>query len=434
MRPYSHAAAAEADGFRPCLRCRPDRVPERGWIDGPELVCRAMRAVAAGALDGATEDVLAARLGISARHLRRLFDAHVGATPSQVARSRRAHFARRLLDDTDLPVTRVAEAAGFASVRQLNRVVMDVFRFTPTELRAKRQAADRSVVDGGLVLHLPYRPPLAWDAVLAFLAPRAIPGVEAVDLATRTYRRTVSLGGYPGAIEVWDEPARGTLGLRAHLPDFAGLVHLVARVRALFDLDADPAVVDAALARDRGMRAAVRRRPGVRVPGAIAPLEVGVRAVLGQQISVAAATRLAGRLVDAFGTPVAGLHDLGLTHVFPAAETLATADLAAIGVPRRRARAVAAVAGAISTGALDGAAGRGQEALVGALEGLPGVGPWTAQYVAMRGFGERDAIPLTDLGLRRAFGDVAARAARWRPWRAYGAMHGWLGPPPAPGR
>ena len=173
--PFPYAAAAEAAGYRPCLRCRPDRVPEPGWIDAPELVCRALRAISDGALDGATEDALAAQLGVSPRHLRRMFDAHVGATPSEVARSRRAHFARRLLDDTDLSIADVGFAAGFNSVRQMNRVMKEVFRFTPQELRARRRRPDRNVVDGGLDLQLPYRPPLAWDALLAFLAPRRDP-------------------------------------------------------------------------------------------------------------------------------------------------------------------------------------------------------------------------------------------------------------------
>src|SRR5262245_3716466 len=239
-QPYAYAAAAEAAGFRPCLRCRPDRQPEPGWIDAPELVCRAMRHIVDGALDGATEDDLAARLGVSARHLRRLFDTHVGATPSEVARSRRAHFARRLLDDTDLTIAEVGYAAGFASVRQMNRVMKDVFHFTPQELRARRRKPDRCVADGGLELRVPYRPPLAWDAMLEFLAPRAIPVVEAVDLGDGIYRRTIELGGEPGVIEVWNEPERDALRLRAHLSDFARLVHLVAGVRRLFDLDADP--------------------------------------------------------------------------------------------------------------------------------------------------------------------------------------------------
>jgi AraC family transcriptional regulator of adaptative response / DNA-3-methyladenine glycosylase II len=428
-RPYTSAAAAEAAGFRPCLRCRPDREPVPGWVEAPELVCRALRAIADGALDDATEDALAARLGVSARHLRRLFDLHVGATPAEVARSRRAHFARRLLDDTDLPLAQVATAAGFNSVRQFNRVMKEVFRFTPNDLRARRRAPDRLVADGGLELRMPYRAPLAWTPMLSFLAPRAIPGVEMVDLDAGAYRRVIELAGAPGVMEVWDEPERSSLRLRLHLPTFDGLVHLLASVRRLFDLDADPTVIDAALARDRMLRPLVRARRGVRVPGAVDPLEVSVRAVIGQQISVAGATTLAGRVVERFGTPVPGIAALGLTHLFPDASTLAKADLTEVGLTSPRGRAVNELARAVATGDLELHRARDLEHTLAELQALPGFGPWTAHYVAMRACGERDAFPASDLGLRRVLGDdPAARAESWRPWRAYGAVQIWLGP------
>ena len=429
MRPYAYAAAAEADGFRPCLRCRPDREPAAGWIEAPELVCRALRAISSGALDGATEDDLAARLGVSARHLRRLFDEHIGATPAQVARSNRAHFARRMLDETDLPVTHVAVAAGFNSVRQMNRVIKDVFAFTPSELRARRRIPDRLVADGGLELRVPYRAPLAWSTMLTFLAPRAIPGVESVDVEHGVYRRLVELGGEPGVIEVWDTPADEALRLRAHLPELDGLVHLVAAVRRLFDLDADPAVIDAVLARDRMLRPLVRRTRGLRVPGAVDPFEVAVRAVLGQQVSVAAATRLCGRLVETHGRPVPGVGALGLTHLFPSPATLAAADLTAVGLPRARAEAVRGLAEAVASGRLVLTAGRGLDDTVATLRALRGFGEWTAHYVAMRACGERDAFCASDLGVRRALGPAgASRAEAWRPWRAYGALHLWCAP------
>jgi AraC family transcriptional regulator of adaptative response / DNA-3-methyladenine glycosylase II len=429
-KPYAYAAAAEAAGFRPCLRCRPDRLPEPGWIDAPELVCRAMRAIADGALDDANEDELADQLGVSARHLRRLFDQHIGATPSEVARSKRAHFARRLLDDTDLSMTDISAAAGFNSVRQMNRVMKDVFKFTPQELRARRRVVDRLVTDGGLELRVPYRPPLAWDALLGFLAPRAVPGVEAVDLDAGVYRRTVRLSGEPAVIEVWNEPERSALRLRAHLPDYSGLVHLVGGVRRLFDLDADPDAIDTALARDKTLRPLVRARRGLRVPGAIDRFELGVRAVLGQQVSVAGATTLAGRLVAKHGRAVPGIAELGLTHVFPAPRTIARADLTAIGLPAARAEAIRGFAAADARLPDSGA---GLTATVAALEALPGFGPWTAHYVAMRGYGERDAFPASDLGLRKALEAdnpkaAAARAESFAPWRSYAAMHLWCRP------
>ena len=412
------------------MRCRPDREPDPGWVDAPELVCRALRCIADGALDDGNEDDLAVRLGVSARHLRRLFDDHVGATPNEVARSRRAHFARRLLDDTDLPIAEVGYAAGFNSVRQMNRVMKEVFQFTPQELRARRRVADRPVADGGLVLRVPYRPPLAWDALLAFLAPRAIPGVEVVDRDAGVYRRTVTFGGAPGVIEVWDEPARSALALRAHLPEFDGLVHLVAGVRRLFDLDADPNAIDLVLARDRTLRPLVRAHPGMRVPGALDPFEVGVRAVLGQQVTVAGATTLAGRLVQAHGRKVAGLQPLGLTHLFPAPRTLRNADLTEIGLPAGAGERSARIRREIAGGRLQLEPGRDLAETTAALVALPGFGDWTAQYIAMRACGERDAFPAGDLGLRKALEvagakDAAARAEAFRPWRSYAAMHLW---------
>jgi AraC family transcriptional regulator, regulatory protein of adaptative response / DNA-3-methyladenine glycosylase II len=438
MVPYSSGAAAEAAGFRPCLRCRPDRVPEASWVDAPELVCRALRLIADGGLDDSTEDDLAARLGVSARHLRRLFDEHVGATPNEVARSRRAHFARRLLDDTDLPIAQVGFAAGFRSVRHMNRVMREVFAFTPQELRARRRRPDRLVTDGGLELRLAYRPPLAWTTMLQFLAPRAIPGVEAVDVDAGVYRRTVDLDGSPGVIEVWDEPSEEALHLRAHLPAFDGLVHLVAGVRRMFDLDVDPTVIDAHLARDPLLRPLVRARRGLRVVGAVDPFEVSVRAVLGQQVSVGAATRLSGKLVAACGEPVPGLEPLGLSHLFPTAAALAKADLDSIGLTKARAETVQAFAVAVDAGDLQFGTGPGLEATVAELRAQRGFGDWTAQYVAMRACAERDAFPSSDLGVRRALSmsdgqpssaaEAERRAESWRPWRAYAAMHLWSAP------
>jgi AraC family transcriptional regulator of adaptative response / DNA-3-methyladenine glycosylase II len=325
----------------------------------------------------------------------------------------------------------MAEAAGFRSVRDMNRVVKQVFRFTPRELRDRRRDPTRLVADGGLELRLPYRPPLAWDALLQFLAPRATPGVEAVDLEASVYRRTTTLDGAPAVIEVRDDPDADALVLRVHVSDCRGLVHLVAQVRRMFDLDADPGVIDAHLARDVNLRPLVRARPGLRVPGALDPVELGVRAILGQQVTVAHATRLAGRLVARHGRPVPGLDALGLTHLFPTAPVLARARLDDVGLPAARATAVRAFAAAGIP--LDGTLGL--DRVVDALRAVPGIGAWTAEYVAMRAAGERDAFPAGDLGLRHALGEpdapVPAAAARaavegLRPWRAYAAMHLWL--------
>ncbi len=433
---YATAVAAEAAGYRPCLRCRPDRLPDAAGSTH-DLVARALILIGDGALDDRTEDALARRLGVTGRHLRRLFLEHVGATPAFVARSRRAHFARRLLDETDLRITDVAGAAGFASVRQLNRVMRAVFRFTPAELRARRRDADRLVADGGLRLRVPFEGPLAFDDLLAYLAPRAIPGVEVVDGAT--YRRTTSTHGDPGVIEVRRADAQH-LEVVAHLPALTTLIDDVTRVRRLFGLDA-PTAAGTGLARDPLLRAAVRRRPGLRVPGAWDPFETAVRVLLGQQVTVGGATTLTGRLVAAFGRPVEGLRALGVTHVFPAATTLAAASeqrLRAIGLPAARARSLRVFARAYADGTIGLDAAEPLDVSLAALQALPGLGPWSAHMIALRATGRRDAFPASDLGLRRAAARLAGapaaldplalerRAERWRPHRALAAMHLWL--------
>lgn len=436
---FPDPAAAEAAGFRACLRCRPYRSPAPANSDAPELVCRAVGLIVAGALDGAGEDALGARLGVSARHLRRLFAEHVGATPGQVARSRRAHFARRLLDDTDLTVTEVAFASGYGSVRQLNRACKDVFRATPVELRARRRRADRLAADGGLTLRLPFRGALDWPAFLAYFAVRAIPGVEHVD--ERAYRRTILVDGDPGVLEVTEGGADHLL-VRAHLPHWEGLIHVVERVRRIFGLDTDADVAAATLRGDPLVGPLVDARPGLRVPGAWDPFEVGVRAILGQQVTVPGASTLAARLVERHGTPVPGLGPVGLRYTFPPPESLAVADLDGLGITGARIAAVRAFAGAVAAGEvrLDGSLGL--DALVASIARLPGLGPWTAGYLALR-LGERDAFPATDLGLIRSAGALVGRreptarwlggrAAAWRPWRALAAVHLWTAAVPGP--
>ena len=430
VRPFQLAAAAEAAGYRACLRCRPYRAPEPVGGIGPELVCRAVQLVIDGALDRGTEAQLGARLGISARHLRRLFADHVGATPDQLARSRRAHFARRLLDDTDFTITDIAFASGFGSVRQLNRACRELFRGTPRELRARRRSTDRLVADGGLTLRLPFRPPLDWDAMLDYFAARAITGVEHVECDT--YRRTIVIDGDPGVLELLPGGADHLL-LRAHLPHWEGLIHVVERARRIFDLDADLDASTAHLGSDPTIGPLVRARPGTRVPGTWDPFETGVRAVIGQQVSVAGAGTLAGRLVQRHGTPVPGLRGLGLTHSFPSPATLATADLTGVGFTSSRATAIRNFAGAVADDAIRLDRSVGLDPLVDSITAVPGLGPWTAHYLALR-LGEADAFPAADLGLRRAVDPTAPRSTtelarlgdRWRPWRALAAVHLWL--------
>ncbi len=419
-------AAAEVAGFRPCRRCRPDASPDSpAWNGTAATVTRALRLIDEGALDQGGVEALAARLGMSGRHLRRLFLERLGATPKAVALSRRAHFARKLIEETGLSLAAIAHASGFGSVRRFNGVVRRTFRCAPGELR--RGAPARGA---GVELRLPYRPPLDWKALLEFLAARAIPGVEKVE--GDRYRRTIRIDSAPGFLEVLPAPGGGALLLRVGAPQpGAGLDRIVRRVRRLFDLDADPLRIGRDLARDPFLASRVRAHPGLRVPGAWDPFETTVRAILGQQVSVRGATTLAGRLVSVLGKPF-GPAAGGLTHLFPAPADVARADLSRLGLPEARRRCLATVARAAASGSLplDGSATL--EEAVERLTALPGVGPWTAQYVAMRALAEPDAFPEGDLGLKRATGlsgvALLERAERWRPWRAYAAMHLWHRP------
>lgn len=433
VRHFDLAAAAEAAGYRACMRCRPyrDTAPVPGAAS--ELVCRGIHLVVEGGLDdGRTEEVLAGRLGISARHLRRLFQDEVGVTPVHLARSSRAHFARRLLDDTELSVTDIAFAAGFGSLRQFNRTVGQIFRAAPKELRARRRNADRLVADGGLPLRLGFTGPIDWDAMLAYMAARAIKGVEHV--GGGVYRRTIAIDGDPGAIEV----ALGSpehLVLTAHLPHWNGLIHVVQQVRRLFNLDADLGSANEALRRDPILARSIRTHDGMRVPGVWDPFEVGVRAIVGQQVSVTGAGTIIGRLVERHGVAVPGLGQMGLTHLFPTAAVLAEADLDGIGLTGARTGAIHGFARAVADGTLLLDRSLSLEDLVAALVKLPGLGPWTANYLALR-MGEPDAFPAGDLGLRRGIehltgtrvapAAVSGIAERWRPWRAQAAIHLWL--------
>ncbi len=450
MRFFACAAAAEAAGFRPCMRCRPETAPGTpAWVGTSAVVTRALRLIAAGALDDGDIEQLAARLGIGARQLRRLFAQHLGAAPAEVARARRVHFARSLLDQTDLPITRVAFSAGFSSIRQFNHAMRATFRASPTVLRRRRGRRDPVENGTGVVVRLPYRPPLAWDALLRFITPRATPGVEVVE--ADVYRRTIEVNGAAGVIEVWPEVRVGRqsaserkgvtpsnaahLLVRVRLPGCESLIDVVERVRRIFDLGADPSCIAEHLGRSPQLTPMLDRLPGLRVPGAWDTFELAVRAILGQQVTVRGATTLAGRLVQAFGTPV-DVGNAGLTHLFPRPEALADADLSRIGLPRTRAASIRALASAVAGGDVVLEASQGLDDAIARLCAIPGLGPWTAHYIAMRALGEPDAFPSGDLGLRRAVGNgagplpanqLAELAEAWRPWRAYAAMYLWAG-------
>lgn len=428
VRFYRHPAAAEAAGFRACARCRPDAV---AWAGTSATVKRALQLIDAGALGDDNLERLAERLGVGDRHLRRLFAAHVGTSPLQVAQTRRAHFARQLLDETALPLAEVAFAAGFGSVRRFNAAMRRAFGRTPTELRA-RPRGGAGEDDATLTLTLPVRAPYAWAPLVEFLAQRAIPGVESIAGGgdDAVYRRTTADGGVV-TVRATADGARAALQATLRVPSARGLRDAVERIRRLFDVAADPFAIGETLARDATLRAAVRACPGRRVPGGWDGLEVAIRAILGQQVSVVRATQLAGKLVAAWGTPL-GHPDGALTHAFPSARVLADVggdEIARrVGMPRARGAAIAALAAAVAGGTLPLDGSLPLETLVERACALPGVGAWTAQYLGMR-LGEPDAFPAGDLWLRRALDSdergLVARAERWRPFRAYAAMHLW---------
>ena len=423
---YRTAVAAERAGFRACFVCRPELAPGTG--DTPpvdaiaRLVARATRWIDEGFLNNGTVDALASGLGVSARHLRRAMEQTLGVSPVQLAQSRRLALAKRLLQDTHLRHADIAFAAGFGSVRRFNAAFAKRFARTPRDVRGEPSGAADT---GPLTLRLDYRPPYDWPHMLAFLAPRATPGVERVD--GDTYLRVVSLDGASGVIRIRPHGRRDALQVEVSAPLIGSLMRLVARLRRQLDLDARPDVIVGCLSRDRLLAPALARRPGLRVPGGFDACETAVRAVLGQQVSVRGATTVAGRLVQRFGAPLAAPAD-GLTHRFPEAGVLAAADpaeIASLGMPRARAETVRAIAGAMA-GVEDA------DDPISRLREIRGVGDWTAQYVAMRALRDPDAFPAGDLVIRRVLGGVTTAAARrmsarWRPWRAYAALALWAG-------
>lgn len=422
------AAAAEA-GFRPCRRCRPEASPtSAAWQGSSAVVGRALRLLEAGALDGGSVEALAARVGSGERHLRRLFADHVGASPVAVAQTRRVHFAKQLLDETALPITTIAHASGFTSVRRFNAAMHEAWGAAPRELRKTSPSRNAAVV-----LRLTARAPFSFGDVLEYLAVRAIPGVE--EAGEGIYRRSVAFGKTEGVIEVSAAGDGRQVELRVPVELGPHVGEIVSRVRRLFDLAADPASIAEPLRRDPALARRLAARPGVRVPGAWDGFELAVRAILGQQVTVAGATTLAGRLAERFGRPLD--RPVGcVTRLSPTAHDLAAGPLGAIGVPRARAGALGALAEACASGELDLEGGFAPEAARERLEALPGIGPWTAEYVALRALGVPDAFPASDLGLRRALGRggkllstaaLTQRAERWRPWRGYAAMLLWTG-------
>jgi AraC family transcriptional regulator of adaptative response / DNA-3-methyladenine glycosylase II len=438
VRLLPSAAAAQLAGFRACKRCRPDATPgSPEWDLRADLVGRAMRLIADGLVDREGVGGLARRLGYTERHIHRQLVAVVGAGPLALARAQRAQTARILLETTALPIISVTFAAGFQSVRQFNATIQEVFALTPSALRLRARKYGRPQDSGALSLRLPHRAPLDAYGLIAFLGLRAVPGVEEVD--DGAYRRSLRLPHGPGIVEL--RPADGHVHARFRLDDVRDLGAAMQRSRALLDLDSDPTSVADVLGAEPLLAPLVRRDPGRRVPGAVDGHELAVRAVLGQQVSIRGAATLAGRLVAGHGEQLE--RPLGaVTHLFPSADALAGADPAALAMPHARRRALLALARALARGDVSIDAGADRAETRARLLALPGIGPWTAEYVAMRALRDPDAFLSSDLGVRHALeqlghgGDPASAATlaeRWRPYRAYAVQHLWASLGAAPG-
>lgn len=425
------AAAARQAGYRPCLRCRPECSPGIGvWNGTSAVVTRAVRLIEGGALDDGSVEQLAQRLGVGPRQLRRLFREHLGATPVTLAQTRRIHLAKQLIHQTRLPMSEVALASGYGSIRRFNESFRAMFGREPRELR---QASTSARGDGKISLLLAYRPPYDWEAMLGFLQLRAIGGVEAV--RGGTYARAIEIGGATGFVEVSHAPAANALRVDVSFAQLQALPAIVSRIRRCFDLDADTLSIGQMLARDPVLAPLVACRPGLRLPGAWDGLEIGVRAILGQQVTVSAATRLAEKLVSAFGRPLEpGVGPTELTHVFPTAQRLAAGHVAAIGMPEQRGRAISQLAAAVLANPRLFEPYAALDTAIEVLTRLPGVGAWTASYIAMRAMAENDAFLPDDVALQRilslgrgrpAAQSLLQRAEQWRPWRAYAVLHLW---------
>lgn len=426
---FAGAAQAEQAGFRPCLRCRPELAPGLAPVDSTRTIARAAAArIEAGALsDGGSLEDLAASLGLSSRQLRRAVRKELGVSPVELAQTNRLLLAKRLIAETQLPLTQVAFAAGFESVRRFNALFRSHYRLTPGTLRR----ASASAASGDcLRLMLAYRPPFDWESLLQFLAARAIPGVECV--TEGAYHRTVGIGEHRGWLSVRPVAGRNLLAVDLATALAPALPSILTRLRNLFDLDARPDVIAGHLALDPQLAPAVAQRPGLRVPGAFDPFELAVRALLGQQVSVRAASTLAGRCAHRLGEPIETPLPC-LNRLSPSAASLAAArsgTIAGLGLPGARAESLRNLARLIARRQLDLECGVDPSAIVARLVELPGVGPWTAEYIAMRALRWPDAFPAGDLGLLRASRQKSARALEkaadpWRPWRAYAAMHLW---------
>jgi len=429
---YPSAAAAETAGFRPCLRCRPETSPATpAWLGTSAVISRALRLIREGALNEDGVEQLAERLGIGARQLRRLFVQHLGASPVQIASTHRVHFARNLIEETDLPMSAVAMNAGFKSIRQFNHTLKSTFGHAPTELRASRTDYPGDQSSSGLEIRLSYRPPLNWPALLSFLRFRATPGVE--EVTSDAYRRTIETGNGTGLIEVKLDDEKLCLVVRIELSDYAGLMSVVERVRRIFDLGADPMVVTQHLSGSSVLKALVNEQPGIRVPGAWDGFELSISAILSRYAGIRQSVPLMAKLASEFGMPIETRFP-GLARLFPRPEALRRAELSRIGIRKEWARPIRVLSQAISSGRLGFESSRSLAETISRFCAVPGIDEDIAQYIAMRACGEPDACPLVCIGLvgrtstqpfQRGISSVLASSEKWRPWKAYGVMHVW---------
>jgi len=434
VRFFMSAAAASEAGFRPCLRCRPECAPgSPAWTGTSTTVRRGLRLIAEGALDQGDVEQLAERLGVTSRHLRRLFARYIGASPLSVAQTQRLHFAKRLIDDTSLPFSSISSAAGYGSIRRFNEAFRRTYGRSPRDLRKLNDPSGEAPPRATLSVRLSCRQPFDWAGLLNWFGPRLIPGVEAID--GDRYRRVLSAGGEAAVIEIAPHEQAGYLLLTMHDIDTMAIFDVVQRTREVFDLDAPVDEVEKVLGSDALLGALLLRRPGIRVPGAWDGFELTVRAILGQQVSVKAATTLTGRVVERYGEPlVTPLVGAAVpTHRFPTPERLARARFNGMGIVGSRVETLRRLAAATLRGDVSFESAADPDDFCRSLQTIKGIGEWTAQYVAMRALKHPDAFPASDLGLVRSLqngqratpAELANRAEAWRPWRAYAAMLLW---------
>jgi AraC family transcriptional regulator of adaptative response / DNA-3-methyladenine glycosylase II len=430
---YQSAAAASEAGFRPCLRCRPETSPGTpAWMGTSTTVSRALRLISEGALDDASVEALSDRLGVGSRHLSRLFAQYLGASPKAVAQTRRLHFAKKLLDETSLSITEVAFSSGYNSVRRFNDHFKSVYSRAPGTIRKKDKKSSTSEslncdsTEKSYQLRLTYRPPFDFHGILAFLAYRAIPGVETV--TSNSYSRTIRFGEEVGVLLIDNDEKNRSLNVNIDLDNSLYLFTILERVKRLFDLTADPMEINSSFGQDSSMKTIVEQNPGQRVPGSWDPFEISVRAIVGQQVSVKGATTIMGRIAKKYGC----ISEVGLC--FPTASELSKLDTTTLSMPQKRAQAIKDLSVLVASGELDLEASHDPEKLVSQLVEIKGIGPWTAHYIAMRAIGDPDAFLHGDLVLLKVAkalfsvnneNELLEYSSSWRPWRAYAGMHLW---------